>query len=316
MKCLDIQLFENRPEVILKTYILDNSKELLNGKSRPAIIINPGGAYLNLSDREAEPIAIAFANMGYHAFVLKYSIGINSDMCIDIFDFLQRPELHTELNPLANYPNPIIEIGKAFTVIHENKETWFVDVDKIALCGFSAGGHNVAMYSNLWHSDMISDALNCSREILKPAAAILSYPMIDYRIMYNDQTFDIPILAEIFKHSSKSYLGVEEPTLEQMEMVSPNLNVNEYTPPMFIWATSEDLMVPVENAARMAVALASESIPFEFHVFESGEHGLSKATQATAENIKQIDRDASKWMDLAESWLMKRLSLDLPEALY
>ena len=41
--------------------------------SRGAVIVCPGGGYLNCSDREAEPVALRFAGMGYHAAVLRYS---------------------------------------------------------------------------------------------------------------------------------------------------------------------------------------------------------------------------------------------------
>ena len=68
-----VQLYEGRPDVSLTTYVLADSPELMNGKRRPAVLICPGGAYLNCSDREAEPVALRFAAMGYHAFVLRYS---------------------------------------------------------------------------------------------------------------------------------------------------------------------------------------------------------------------------------------------------
>lgn len=73
----DIFLDEHNDNVKLTTYVLDDSSELLDGKKRPAIIICPGGAYLNCSDREAEPVALRFASMGYHAFVLRYHVFLN-----------------------------------------------------------------------------------------------------------------------------------------------------------------------------------------------------------------------------------------------
>ena len=78
---------------------------------------------------------------------------------------------------------------------------------------------------------------------------------------------------------------------------------------MFLWSTSEDTIVPVENATRMMTALAAKGIPFEAHIFESGEHGLSLATQATANRRAEMNADAAKWLPLAESWLLKRFAL-------
>ena len=77
-----IQLYEERPDVSLTTYVLADSPELLKGKRRPAVLICPGGAYLNCSDREAEPVALRFAAMGYHAFVLRYSCLLYTSRCV------------------------------------------------------------------------------------------------------------------------------------------------------------------------------------------------------------------------------------------
>lgn len=73
-----IELYDGRSDVTLTTYIRSNSLELLNGKERPAVLICPRGAYLGCSDREAEPVALRFVAMGYHAFVLRYSTYSNS----------------------------------------------------------------------------------------------------------------------------------------------------------------------------------------------------------------------------------------------
>ena len=74
MKTEKLCLYENRPDVTLTTYLIDDSRELMNGRKRPAILICPGGAYMFCSDREAEPVALRFMAMGYHAFVLRYSV--------------------------------------------------------------------------------------------------------------------------------------------------------------------------------------------------------------------------------------------------
>ncbi|MFS0779916.1 hypothetical protein ABC255_28535 [Neobacillus sp. 3P2-tot-E-2] len=70
MKSEVIKFYEDREDVTLTTYVISDSPELLGGNKRPAIIICPGGAYLSCSDREGEAVALRFAAMGYHAFVL------------------------------------------------------------------------------------------------------------------------------------------------------------------------------------------------------------------------------------------------------
>ena len=113
----------------------------------------------------------------------------------------------------------------------------------------------------------------------------------------------------------ESYFAVtyNQNSEEKLKEVSPALNVTEDTPPTFLWATAADGLVPVQHSLRMAHALADHKIPFELHVFEEGDHGLSVASQASAMSKTQMDANAVKWVELAECWLAKRFALDLPE---
>lgn len=61
-------------EVTLTAYIPDISEEMQNMKVKPAVLILPGGAYKFCSDREAEPIALAYLAKGFNAFILRYSL--------------------------------------------------------------------------------------------------------------------------------------------------------------------------------------------------------------------------------------------------
>ena len=180
MKTVTMKLYEGREDVSLTGYILEDSPELMNGGTRPAILICPGGAYFKCSDREGEPIALRFAAMGYHAFVLRYSTYTEG---AEGFVDLSRP---LEPKPWLQYPAPMLEIGRAMLLIREHAGEWLVDADRIALCGFSAGGHNAAMFASKWHTPMIADALGGPSERFRPAALILGYPLTDY--VYMDAT--------------------------------------------------------------------------------------------------------------------------------
>lgn len=128
-------------EVTLTAYIPDVSDEMENMKIRPALIIFPGGAYKYCSDREAEPIALAYNAKGFNAFVLRYS-----------------------LNEKAAFPTPLEDAKIALEFVKENHERFCTDPHKIAVIGFSAGGHLAAALSTM------SDE--------KPNACILGYPCI------------------------------------------------------------------------------------------------------------------------------------------
>ncbi len=128
--------------VTLTSYLQPVGGEFGALTKRPAVLIIPGGGYHFCSDREAEPVAYAYLKAGYHAFILRYS-----------------------LNEKAEWPNPLCDYEQAMGMIRANAKSWHVASDRIAVIGFSAGGHLAAC------------AATMSKE--RPNAAILGYPVID-----------------------------------------------------------------------------------------------------------------------------------------
>lgn len=307
MKTEEIKLYDNRDDVTLTTYILHNSPEIHTDMKRPAVLICPGGAYLSCSDREAEPVALAFAAMGYQTFVLRYSVlGGNG------FEMMGKG-VKPEPNPDKNHPAPMREIGMALAMIKEHSDDWLVDPDRVAICGFSAGAHNCAMYSVYWDQPVIVDYVGKDRELLRPAACILGYCLSDYVFMEKNTASASPMDVQFFKFSNSAFLGTEDFSEELLAQVSPALHVSSQTPPTYLWATAADNLVPVQHSLRYAHALADNKIPFELHIFEEGMHGLALSTQPTAGSRTQNLPDAAKWVPLCDAWLKKRFSYDLPE---
>lgn len=304
MKSEVIKLIEGRDDVTLTTYILADSPEMLAGQKRPAVIVCPGGAYFSCSDREGEPVALAFANMGYHAFVLRYSVYGGNGFEMDLN--------HLPIKEECQHPRPMQDIGRAMLYIREHAEEWLVDTERIAICGFSAGAHNCAMYETNWSKPVMTDYFKCEAKALRPAACILGYPLTDYLYM-KENTSDNPFDATFFNGSNTAFLGEDRYTDERMIEVSPAHNVDTDTPPTYIWSTAADNLVPVQHAIRMAHALADKKIPFELHIFEEGPHGLSTSTQASVQAKSQMYPDAAKWVGLCGAWLEKRFALPLPD---
>ena len=119
-----------------------------------AVIICPGGGYNHVSDREGEPIAAQFLSMGYHAFVLRYSLA---------------PHV---------FPASLKELASAVAMVRANADEWKVDPNRILVCGFSAGGHLAASLGIYWDSDFLASSLSLSKEMIKPDGMILGYPVI------------------------------------------------------------------------------------------------------------------------------------------
>ncbi len=306
MVCKRINLIEGREDVTLTTYVLDDSTEMLRGKRRPAVLVCPGGAYLSCSDREGEPIALRFNAMGYHAFVLRYSVFSEGKGWGAVGE-------NPTSKPWLAHPAPMRDIARAMLEIRKNAAAWLVDMDKVALCGFSAGAHNCAMYSVYWDKPVMREPFGVDGSALRPAATILAYTLSDYVFMKEEYEKMDTAGKGLFDIANLAFLGTKEPDDATLNAVSPARRVDAHTPPMFLWSTFRDGLVPIRHTTLMADALASAHIPFEVHIFEGGDHGLALADQSTAVDKTQIDPDAAKWASLAEAWLKKRFALDLPD---
>lgn len=301
-----IKLYQDRKDVTLTTYILDDSKETRAGAPRPAVVICPGGAYLNCSDREAEPMAMKFLSMGYHAFVLRYSV--YSKGGFDEIDYKKPFEKKEE----CLYPAQIRELGMTMNMLRDNADKWHINKDQIAICGFSAGAHNCAMYSVYWNKPIVSDFVGVDAEKLRPNAMILGYPLTDYTFMKTTMGDDV-IAKGLFSMSNIAFLGEADPDDDKLLEISPAKLVNDAVPPTFIWATANDELVPVQHSLLFASSLADAKIPYEMHIYEDGSHGLSAADQTSASAQRECRPLIQPWVDTAFAWLQQRFAYQIPE---
>lgn len=293
-----IQLWEDNEHVNLFTYILNNSQEFRANEKRPAVIICPGGAYLGTSDREAEPVAMRFASQGYHTFVLRY----NTYFTQWVSDFNNPPKG----NEKTRYPGPVFDLAKAMMVIKENADKWFVDPDKISICGFSAGAHLCASMGVHWQDEFLKEEFKAPSETFKPNTVILGYPLLDYTLMKEKLNESSDEMGKgLFKISNTAVFGTPDPSDEELEKLSPANYITSNTPPTFIWHTAEDSLVYVENSLKFALQLSKHKIPYELHVFENGPHGLSLCDETTAGEESHINPHAGVWFDIGLSWMKK-----------
>ena len=71
MKIITVTLAPN--QAVLTCYLQDQSPKMPNAAIRPAMLVVPGGGYQYCSDREGEPVALAYMAQGFNAFVLRYT---------------------------------------------------------------------------------------------------------------------------------------------------------------------------------------------------------------------------------------------------
>lgn len=265
-------------QIHLTAYLHEYSGEMPLWRRRPAVLVFPGGGYARTSDREADPIALAFLAQGFHAFVLRYSVGLD-----------------------ARFPNSLRDASRAIKMIRERAEEWGIAPDQIAVCGFSAGGHLAASLGTLWNDPEVMKAVGVAEGENRPNALILGYPVIS-ALNHSDKDW--------FKVVTEGY-----PREEIIARLSCERNVGPQTPPTFLFHTYDDNVVPVENSLLFAQALAQADIPFEMHIFQRGVHGISLANiLSTSGSASQVDADAEKWFSLATAWLWRLFGTPTPTA--
>ncbi|MGC9522225.1 MAG: alpha/beta hydrolase [Anaerolineae bacterium] len=230
---------------------------LLPGQqSRGAVLVCPGGGYAGRAPHEQGPIAEQYNAAGFHAAVLQYRVA---------------PHRH---------PAPILDAARALRLMRRESERWRIDAERIAVCGFSAGGHLAASLGV--HSDkaFVNTGETLDQVSARPDALVLAYPVIS---------------TEAYGHrgSFENLLGPDpEPAL--LTLMSLEKQVTSRTPPTFLWHTADDGSVDVKNSLHFAEMLSNMEVPFELHVYPHGVHGLGLAPE---------DPHVATWMRLSIEWL-------------
>ncbi len=253
------------PDCTLTTYLHDVSAEQVVPPRR-AIIVCPGGGYQFLSDRENEPIALQYFAAGLNVFVLRYSI-----------------------RERAAGDAPLVEGALAVKHIRDHAEEYHIDPQYVFITGFSAGGHCAAMCGTLWNDPVVREALGIDRGealegINKPTATVLCYPVITGGPFAHRGSID-----SLCGYPSAGTPGADRYSLE--------LHVDKNTAPAFIWHTFNDAGVPIQNTLLYASAMAAAGVPFEYHVYPDGVHGLSLCNEETwCGNPVLVNHACAGWM--------------------
>ncbi len=255
----------------LTTYLLDVATlKTRTWSKRPAVIVCPGGGYEFCSDREAEPIALAFAGRGFHSFVLNYSC---------------KP---------TGFPCALTEISKAVAYVRSIAGENDIDPDQIYVCGFSAGAHVACSLGVYWNTDWLKEYTGILGDENKPNGMILCYPVISGKkgVRHTGSLRS----WECGKQGIESLFSLED-------------HVTADTPKTFLWHTCTDNGVSVQNSLQFASALNRHGVGFELHVFPYGAHGLSLAcpitTDANWENWQNRE-EVAQWIDLACRFIMQQ----------
>lgn len=230
--------------------------EVVNGAPRGAVIVCPGGGYQHRAYHEGVPVAQWLNSIGIHAFVLHYRVAPN------------------------RHPLPLQDAQRAVRYVRLHSAEWGIRPDRIAIMGFSAGGHLAATAGTHWDHGHTDSSDPVERTSCRPDAMVLCYPVISFG-EYGHQGSRERLLGEQADPAAAAGLSIEN-------------CVTADTPPAFLWHTANDGAVPVENSLHLAGALRKAEVPFELHVYPNGRHGLGLADEQP--HVKS-------WVGLCAAWL-------------
>jgi acetyl esterase/lipase len=229
---------------------------------KTGIIVFPGGGYAHLAmDHEGTQIAAWLNRLGIPAFVLKYRLGMT-----------------------YHHPVELGDAQRAIRWVRAHAAEYGVSPERVGIWGFSAGGHLASTAETHFDSGKPGDSDPIERQSSRPDFAILAYPVVTMRDPY-------------VHRGSRDHLLGANPDAALIDLLSNEDHVTNQTPPTFLFHTSDDPVVPVQNSILFYLALRKANVPAEMHIYEHGRHGVGLAKD---------DPALATWPMLLENWLKVR----------
>jgi acetyl esterase/lipase len=251
----------------LKVFLAPNNKA--NGA---AVVVCPGGGYGGLADdHEGKQVAEFLNGLGVSAFVLKYRTANK-----------ERP------GPLEGAP--LQDAQRAIRLVRFHAKDYGIDANRVGIWGFSAGGHLASTAATHFDNGLLKDGDAIDKMGCRPDFAILAYPVITME-------------ASVTHGGTRNNLIGPMPDEKQIELYSNEKHVTKETPPTFIFHTSADTAVPVENAVRFYLACKKAGVPVEMHIYEKGRHGVGLGRDP---KWTGGEKSVASWPDLLGDWMKSR----------
>jgi acetyl esterase/lipase len=239
-----------------------------------AVIVLPGGSYMGLASvLEGREVADWFTARGFTAFVLRYRLGKKYLL-----------------------PVPLIDARRAVQLVRARARDYHIAPNRITVIGFSAGGHLAALSAtqSVPGNPQADDPIE--RVSTKPDYLVLGYPWIG-AISPDTTHLTYCKLVDLLDTPGRCE--------EMQKAYSPDLFVTRDTPPTFIYHTTNDQTVPVEQALSFYEALLKARVSAEIHIFALGAHGSG---------LGSGDPSLDQWPNLLENWLRSKGQLSVDDA--
>ena len=231
------------------------------------VVILPGGGYNGH----------AMDHEGYQFAAWFHELGVTSAICTY--------RLRGKGNDGKGYghPVPMLDAQRAIQTLRARAKELNLDSQRIGVIGFSAGGHLASTVSTHFADPDPTSSDRMARVSSRPDFSILCYPVIAFGKPYTH------------KGSERNLIG-RNPSSELVELLSNDRQVSAQTPPTFLFHTSADKVVPVQNSVDYFLACQRHGVAAELHVFPEGRHGVGLAPDTPG---------AQQWPAICRQWLKR-----------
>jgi acetyl esterase/lipase len=217
-----------------------------------AAVVFPGGGFQVLAiDLEGTEVCDWLNGKGITCVLLKYRV----PSAPYSWECRCYPDLYTESTMALQ------DAQRAIKLVRFHAKEWHVDVHKIGVVGFSAGGYLVAEASTRFNSRLYRSMDAADGESARPDFAIAIYPG---RLATDD------------------------------DKLNPNVPVSRDTPPTFLLQAQDDHTDGVNQSLVYYSALRKVGVPAEMHIYAGGGHAFG--LRRSKFPITQWPRLAEVWL--------------------
>ena len=238
-------------------------------KAHGAVLLLPGGGYRFLSEREGEPVADAFASMGYCVFTLNYSV------C--------KPKLGLV---------PLREAAAALRFMYDEAGEYGFPKNNLILCGFSAGAHLAGSLGVFWNRPELTgiDIANA----VKPAAMVLGYPVVT--------------MGKYSHEGSRAFLTGGDEKLAEIFSLEKHVSPDTPPAFIWNTFTDEKVPAENGILLAQSMFAANVPCEFHmFHSGKHGMSLANEKVESPEEGLYP-DTHIAHWVQLCEEWLSEVLA--------
>ena len=216
------------------------------------VVICPGGGYNILAwNKEGIELAQWFNKIGVSAAVLKYRVPRRT------------PDIHHE---------PLQDVQRAIRLFRSMADEMRVDVNRVGVLGFSAGGHLTVMSGTKYDE--------------------LAYPKSD---AIDEITARPNFICPIYCAYLGNNYSDNKPELGDL------VKITKETPPAFLAVTFDDVHRGVQSALLVA-EYKKAGVPAEAHIYAKGGHGYG--IRPTGNPVETWHHRLAEWLE-SSGWLTK-----------